>query len=57
MSVEIGGRENIAAEEEANLRKLLMKATDPAFNIRINPVMEIDWGGNAKRLFFTSSVA
>ncbi len=57
ITVDIGGRENITAEEEANLMKLLVKATDPAFKIRINPVKEIDWGGNAKRLFFTSSVA
>ncbi|MGC1092176.1 MAG: hypothetical protein WA905_05525, partial [Pseudolabrys sp.] len=57
ITVEIGGRENITADEEAKLKKLIIKATDPAFDIRIVPVKEIDWSGNPKRLFFSSSVA
>jgi phenylacetate-CoA ligase len=57
ITVEIGGRENITADEEANLKKLIIKATDPAFNIKIKPVKEIDWSENPKRLFFSSSVA
>jgi len=57
ITIEIGGRENITAEEEANLKKLITKATDPAFSIKIKPVKEIDWSGNPKRLFFSSSVA
>jgi phenylacetate-coenzyme A ligase PaaK-like adenylate-forming protein len=57
ITVEIGGRENITADEEAKLRKLIIKATDPAFNIKIVPVKEIDWSGNPKRLFFSSAVA
>jgi phenylacetate-coenzyme A ligase PaaK-like adenylate-forming protein len=57
ITIEIGGRENITAEEEATLKKLITKATDPAFNIMIKPVKEIDWSGNPKRLFFSSSVA
>jgi phenylacetate-CoA ligase len=52
ITVEIGGRENITAEEEANLMKLLIKATDPAFNIRIDPVKEIDWGGKCQAAVF-----
>lgn len=55
--VEIGGRESITAEEEENLKKVIIKATDPVFNIEVRPVKEIDWSGNPKRLFFTSSVA
>jgi phenylacetate-coenzyme A ligase PaaK-like adenylate-forming protein len=55
--IEIGGRENITADEDEKLRKLIIKATDPAFNIKIKPVKEIDWSGNPKRLFFSSSVA
>jgi hypothetical protein len=55
--VEIGGRENITADEEANLRRLVIAATDAAFNIDIRPVKDIDWSGNPKRLFFTSTVA
>lgn len=57
ITVEIGGRVNITADEEAKLKKLIIKATDPAFDIRIVPVKEIDWSGNPKRLFFSSSVA
>lgn len=57
ITIEIGGRESITADEEATLRKVIIKATDPAFNINIRPVKEIDWSENPKRLFFTSSVA
>jgi phenylacetate-coenzyme A ligase PaaK-like adenylate-forming protein len=57
ISVEIGGREKITADEEANLRRLVIAATDAAFNIDIRPVKDIDWSGNPKRLFFTSTVA
>ena len=57
ITVEIGGRENITAEEEQKLKKLITKATDPAFNIEIKPVKEIDWSSNPKRLFFSSAVA
>ncbi len=57
ITVEIGGRETITGEEETNLRKVIIKATDPAFNIKIKPVETIDWSGNPKRLFFSSSVA
>ncbi len=57
ITVEIGGRESITAEEEANLKKLIIKATDPAFKINIKPVKQIDWSGNPKRLFFSSAVA
>jgi phenylacetate-coenzyme A ligase PaaK-like adenylate-forming protein len=57
ITAEIGGRESITADEEANLKKLIIKATDPAFKIEIKPVREIDWSANPKRLFFASSVA
>ena len=57
ITVEIGGRENISADEEARLKNLITKATDPVFNIKMMPVKEIDWSGNPKRLFFSSSVA
>ncbi len=56
ITIEIGGRENITADEETNLKKLVIKATDPAFNIKIKLVKEIDWSENPKRLFFSSSV-
>jgi phenylacetate-CoA ligase len=56
VTIELGGRENITADEETKLKKLLIKATDPAFHIRIVPVKEIDWSGNPKRLFFLSLV-
>jgi phenylacetate-CoA ligase len=56
ITIEIGGREDITADEEARLKNLIIKATDPAFKISIKPVKEIDWSGNPKRLFFASSV-
>jgi phenylacetate-CoA ligase len=57
ITIEIGGRENITADEEARLKNLIIKATDSAFKIKVKPVKEIDWSGNPKRLFFSSSVA
>jgi phenylacetate-CoA ligase len=57
ITVEIGGRDSLTVDEEKNLRKIITKATDPAFNIDVKPVKEIDWSGNPKRLLFTSSVA
>jgi phenylacetate-CoA ligase len=57
VTIELGGRDNITADEEAKLKKLIIKATDPAFHIRIKLVKEIDWSENPKRLFFLSLVA
>lgn len=57
ITIELGGRENITADEEAKLRKLITTATDRAFKIKIVPVKEIDWSENPKRLFFSSAVA
>jgi phenylacetate-coenzyme A ligase PaaK-like adenylate-forming protein len=57
ITVEISGRETIAADEEERLKSLIVKVTDPAFKVDIKPVQEIDWSGNPKRLFFSSSVA
>jgi phenylacetate-CoA ligase len=55
--VEIGGRNDLTADEEAKLKALITSATDPAFKVEIKPVTEIDWGTNPKRLFFASAVA
>ncbi len=57
ITIELGGRQEITADEERRLTALVIKATDPAFKIEIKPVAEIDWSGNPKRLFFSSSVA
>jgi phenylacetate-coenzyme A ligase PaaK-like adenylate-forming protein len=57
ITVEIGGRESLTADQETALRNYIVRATDPAFNIELKPVREIDWSGNPKRLFFSSSVA
>jgi phenylacetate-coenzyme A ligase PaaK-like adenylate-forming protein len=57
ISVEIGGRENLSEDEERKLKELIATATDPAFTVKIQPVKEIDWSSNPKRLFFSSSVA
>jgi phenylacetate-CoA ligase len=57
LDVEIGGRDSLTAEEQAALTAYLIRATDPAFKVRIKPVAQIDWSNNPKRLFFASSVA
>jgi phenylacetate-CoA ligase len=57
ITVEISGRLEITAVEEERLKDLILKVTDPAFKVNIKPVKEIDWSGNPKRLFFSSSVA
>jgi phenylacetate-coenzyme A ligase PaaK-like adenylate-forming protein len=57
ITIELGGREEITPDEETRLTNLVIKATDPAFKVKINPVAEIDWSGNPKRLFFARSVA
>lgn len=56
IDIELGGRDTITVDEENKLAKLVAKATDPAFKIKIRPVAEIDWSGNPKRLMFSSSV-
>jgi phenylacetate-CoA ligase len=56
ITVQIGGRETLAPEEEDKLRAAIIAASDPAFKIEIKPVKEIDWSDSPKRLFFTSSV-
>ena len=56
ITVELGGRETITAEEEMRLKSYLIQATDPAFKIAIKLTNAIDWSGNPKRLSFTRSV-
>lgn len=57
IDADIGGRDALTPDEEAALTAYIVKATDPAFKVRLNPVAEIDWSKNPKRLFFVSSVA
>jgi phenylacetate-CoA ligase len=57
ITLELAERESVTPDEEMKLKKLFVKMTDPAFKIEIKPVRTIDWSGNPKRLFFTSSVA
>jgi len=57
ITLELSGRESITPTEEANLKNVIIKATDPAFTIKINPVKQIDWSSNPKRLFFSSAFA
>ena len=57
ITVELGGRESISSDEETKLKNLVIKATDPVFDVKIVPVKDIDWSGNPKRLFFSSSLA
>jgi hypothetical protein len=55
--VQIGGRESITEEERQKLTNAILKTTDPAFDVSIEAVKEIDWSDNPKRLLFSSSVA
>jgi len=57
ITVQIGGRETLSQEEEQKLRAAILAVTDPVFKVMINPVKEIDWSDNPKRLFFSSSVS
>ncbi len=57
IKVEIGGREQLTADEERKLKEVILKTTDPAFTVDIKPVKDIDWSSSPKRLFFSSSVA
>jgi phenylacetate-coenzyme A ligase PaaK-like adenylate-forming protein len=56
ITVQIGGREALSAEEEERLRATIIAATDPAFKVVVKPVNEIDWSDNPKQLFFQNSV-
>jgi phenylacetate-CoA ligase len=57
LTVEIGGRESLSADEVEKLRNLIIKVTDPAFEVDIRSSQQIDWSGNPKRLFFSSLIA
>ena len=57
VTLELGGRESLTADEKTSLERLIIKATDPALNVKIKLVKEIDWSGNPKRLFFVRTVA
>lgn len=57
IDIDVGGREAVTDAEAQALTAYVIKATDPAFKVRINPQAEIDWSSNPKRLFFTSAVA
>ena len=56
ITVEIGGREALSAEEEARLTAVVHAATDPVFKLVIKTVTKIDWSDSPKQLFFSSSV-
>jgi phenylacetate-CoA ligase len=56
ISVQIGGRESLSADEEERLRATIIAATDPVFKVVVKPVKEIDWSDNPKQLLFSSTV-
>ncbi len=56
ITVQIGGREMLSRDEEERLKATIIAATDPAFEVVVMPVREIDWSDNPKRLFFSSLV-
>jgi phenylacetate-CoA ligase len=57
ITVQIGGRESLTAEEEDKLTAAIVAATDAVFKVVIKPVKEIDWSDSPKQLFFTSLVS
>jgi len=56
ITVQIGGRETLSPDEEERLKATIIAATDPAFEVVVKAISEIDWSDNPKRLFFSSSV-
>jgi phenylacetate-coenzyme A ligase PaaK-like adenylate-forming protein len=56
ITIEIGGRDSLTADEENKVKEVLLKITDPSFTIVIKTTKEIDWSSSPKRLFFSSSV-
>jgi hypothetical protein len=55
ITVQIGGRESLSADEEERLKATIIAATDPAFKVVVKAIREIDWSDNPKRLFFSSA--
>jgi phenylacetate-coenzyme A ligase PaaK-like adenylate-forming protein len=53
---DIGGRDSLALEETEALIALVRSHAGGDFEIRINPVVEIDWGYSTKRLGFVNEV-
>ena len=56
ITVQIGGRETLSAEEKEKIKATVIAVTDPIFKVVVKPVKEIDWSDNPKQLFFSSSV-
>jgi phenylacetate-CoA ligase len=54
--VEIGGRDSLTEQERTGLGDVITAHAGPGFKVEINPVTEIDWGSNTKRLGFKSEV-
>jgi phenylacetate-CoA ligase len=57
IAVEISRPNDLTADEETKLKQVIVRATDPAFDVIVKSVKEIDWSTNPKRLFFSSAVA
>ena len=57
IEVEIGGIDQLNADEIAALKSLLKERAGDEFQIHINAVRNINWGNNAKRLAFHSEVS
>jgi len=57
IEVEIGGIDQLSADQTAVLKSLLKERAGDEFQIHINAVRNINWGNNAKRLAFHSEVS
>jgi phenylacetate-coenzyme A ligase PaaK-like adenylate-forming protein len=56
LDVEIGGVGELSADQIASLKTLFKERAGDEFHVRINPVPNIDWGSDVKRLGFRSEM-
>jgi phenylacetate-CoA ligase len=56
LDVEIGGVGQLSADQVASLKTLFKERAGDEFHVRINPVPNIDWGSDVKRLGFRSEM-
>jgi len=56
IEIEIGGVDQLSADQTASLKRLLKERAGDEFKIRINAVRNINWGSDTKRLGFRSEV-
>jgi hypothetical protein len=56
IEVQIGGIDQLSADQITSLKSLFKEHVGDEFQVRINAVQNIDWGNDTKRLGFRSEV-